>query len=89
MPRSSQQEFLQPDGANPALGAALVTLADSDLPVLGARALYVGSSGNVRVTTAFGDDVVFTGVLAGSILPVSVNRVWLTNTTAGNIVALY
>ena len=89
MPKTSQQEFLQPDGANPALGAALVTLADADLPVLGARALYVGGTGNVRVTTAQGDDVLFSAVPTGFILPVSVNRVWLTNTTATLIVALY
>jgi hypothetical protein len=51
--------------------------------------LYIGGSGNIRVQTEGGDDVVFTGVLAGTFLPVNVVRVFATNTTATNIVALW
>lgn len=76
---------LTPDSC--AASAVAITRADSDLahPV---RSLYVGTAGNLRVTTVNGQDVTFVGVLAGTIIPVSVKRVWLTNTTANNIVGL-
>tara|TARA_R110000868_G_scaffold58385_2_gene180294 strand:- start:1218 stop:1484 length:267 start_codon:yes stop_codon:yes gene_type:complete len=51
--------------------------------------LYVGVGGDVKVTTAGGDTVVFTGLLAGMFVPVQVLRVWNTDTTATNIVALW
>lgn len=51
--------------------------------------LYVGVAGDVKVQTVGGDDVVFTGVLAGSFIPVQVLRVFATGTTATNIVALW
>ena len=51
--------------------------------------LYVGGLGDVRVLTAGGDDVVFSAVPAGTFVPVNVVRVFSTNTTATNIVALW
>ena len=51
--------------------------------------LYVGVGGDVRVDTAGGDDVTFVGLLAGSFVPVQVKKVYSTNTTATNIVALW
>jgi len=51
--------------------------------------LYVGVAGDLKVKTIGGDDVVFTGVLAGSFIPVQVLRVFATGTTATNIVALW
>ncbi len=51
--------------------------------------LYVGGAGNLRVTTVGGDDVVFASVAAGSFIPVQVVKVWATNTTATNILALW
>jgi hypothetical protein len=51
--------------------------------------LYVGGAGNLRVDTIGGDDVTFTGVLAGSFIPVQVTRVYATGTTATSIVALW
>jgi hypothetical protein len=51
--------------------------------------IYVGGLGNVKVTTAQGDDVTFTNVQAGSVLPVQVIRVWATGTTASNLVRIY
>jgi len=74
---------------SPAFNAAAVTPNDgADLPT-DARSLFVGGAGNIQVTTTGGDTVTFIGVLAGSILPVRVSRVWSTSTTATNIVALY
>ena len=51
--------------------------------------LYIGGAGNLRVLTAGGDDVTFNGVLAGSFLPVQVTRVFVTGTSATNIIALW
>jgi hypothetical protein len=51
--------------------------------------LYVGTSGNVRILTAGGQDVVFANVLGGTFLPVQTLKVFATNTTASNIVALW
>jgi len=51
--------------------------------------LYVGVAGNVKVLTVGGDEVTFTGVLAGSFIPVQVLRVFATGTTATNILALW
>lgn len=50
--------------------------------------LYVGTSGNLRVLTAGGDDVVFNAVPVG-FFPVQVIRVFATNTVASNIIALW
>ena len=73
----------------PAFRAAAVTPNDSADLAATSRALYVGGAGNVRVTTAGGDTVTFTGVPAGAILPVRVRRVFSTSTTATTILALW
>lgn len=67
--------------------AFAVTPADSDMATP-ARSLYIGGGGDLRVTTTGGDDVTFSGVPGGTILPVSVARVWSTNTTATSILGL-
>ena len=64
-----------------------VTPADPDMGTP-ARALYVGVGGDVRVTTTGGNDVTFTAVPGGSLLPVSVKRVWATGTTATNVIGV-
>tara|TARA_R110000822_G_scaffold22836_3_gene71127 strand:- start:595 stop:864 length:270 start_codon:yes stop_codon:yes gene_type:complete len=51
--------------------------------------LYVGTGGNLRVLTVGGDDVIFTALQTGSFLPVNVLRVFNTNTTAADILALW
>lgn len=51
--------------------------------------LYVGGAGDVKVTTAGGDDVVLVGLAAGTFVPVNVVKVWATGTSATNIVALW
>lgn len=52
------------------------------------KGLFVGGAGNLKVRMADGIDVTFTGVAAGTLLPIQVIRVWTTGTTATNIVAL-
>lgn len=78
--------------------AAAVTPNDSaDIPSVSTQdgsgnngcVLYVGGAGNIKVTTAGGDTVTFNGLLAGMFLPVQVLRVWSTDTTATNIIALW
>ena len=51
--------------------------------------LYIGASGNIRVTTIGGDDVTFVGLQTGTFFPVQVVKVWNTSTTADNIMALW
>lgn len=50
--------------------------------------LYVGTGGNIRVLTAGGDDITFYNVQSGSFLPVHASKVFLTGTTASNILAM-
>jgi len=52
------------------------------------ESLYVGGAGNVRVLTEGGQDVVFSGVPAGTVLYVRVKKVFATNTTATLIIGL-
>ena len=73
----------------PASNAFAVTPADGSNLTHAARALFVGGAGDVKVDTLGGDTVTFTGVLAGSILPVRILKVYATGTTATNIVAVY
>ena len=74
---------------SPAERAFAITGNDStDLTVF-PRAIYVGGAGNVKVTTIGGDTVTFSGVLAGSVLPVRVKRVFSTDTTATNLIGIY
>ncbi len=73
--------------AHPATGATAVTKSDSTV-LIGVRALYIGVTGDVAVymrgsTTS----VTFVAVPVG-ILPLEVDRVLSTNTTASSIVAL-
>lgn len=50
--------------------------------------VYVGGAGNVRVLTFNGDDVTFI-MPAGGTVPVTVVRVFTTNTTATGLIAVY
>jgi len=50
--------------------------------------LYVGGAGDLHVLTSSDSDITFTGVLAGSFIPVQVKRV-IDDSTATNILALW
>lgn len=68
--------------------ASAVTPSDSvdlDTPSV----IYVGVSGSVKVSTVQGDAVTFVGLLAGSVIPVQVIRVWSNGTTATNLLRIY
>ena len=70
------------------VGRAYTLYSSVDLPNNGC-VLYVGGAGDVELITAGGDDLIFTGVLAGSFIPVQVTRVKATSTTATGIIALW
>ena len=79
-----------PSMAGPAHNAAAVTPADGADLANATTALFVGGAGAVKVDMVGGTTAVtLTGVLAGSVLPLRVSRVYSTGTTATNIVALY
>lgn len=67
--------------------AELVT--PSDLATFPPSIVYVGGAGNVRITTAQGTDIVFTGLNAGTVLPVQATKVWATNTTATSLARIF
>lgn len=69
-------------------GAVTITPSDT-VNLANPSVVYVGSTGNVRVLTAQGDDVTFVSVPAGAVLPVQVIRVYSTSTTATSLVGIY
>lgn len=83
---------VSPSLSDPAYSAAMVVPSDSlDFARL-PRALYVGVEGDVRVLGIEDDDaevLVFKNVPAGTVLPFRARRVFQTNTTATDIVALF
>src|SRR6056300_134803 len=44
--------------------------------------LYIGTAGNLKVTTVAGDEVTFQGINTGAFFPVHVKKVWATGTSA-------
>lgn len=75
---------------SPAGSAAAVTVSDSTVYDPPGRALYVGTGGNVAVRMAGGGQtLVFVNVQGGSVLPICVDQVRSTSTTASDIVIIY
>lgn len=60
-----------------------------NLPTKEGCVLYVGTGGDIRVLTAGGDGVTFVNVQNGTFLPVQVLRVFSSDTTASDILALW
>lgn len=73
----------------PSPEAAAITVSDATVFTKVTRGLFVGGAGAVSVVMANGDTVTFTGVVAGSILPIRVKQVLSTGTTATNMVGLW
>jgi len=71
----------------PATNAVAVTPNDATDLATTSRALYVGTAGNLAVTTVGGSTVTLVGVSGW--VPVRVARVLATGTTASDIVALW
>jgi len=58
-------------------------------PETGGAILYVGGSGNIKLTTSSGSILTFNGLNAGTFVPVQTIKVFNTGTTATNIIALW
>ena len=73
-----------------ARSASAVTPHDTNPLGNVSKALFVGGAGNIALRLVDdSSDVTFTGVTAGSILPVRASHIRATSTTATNIVNLY
>jgi hypothetical protein len=78
----------------PASGAFAVTPSDSANLAQASRGLWIGGAGNVNVYMSAEANrntptaVLFSGIPAGTLLPISVYRVLSASTTATLIVAL-
>lgn len=74
---------------SPAIHAVTVTPDNTNTLSVACRALYVGAAGNVQIDTLGGETVVLIGVTAGSIIPIRATKVYVANTTATNMVAIW
>lgn len=61
---------------------------DNDLDIIGAI-IFVGTGGDLEVTTVSGDTVIYKNLPDAYTLPVQVRRVKATNTTAQDLIAQY
>lgn len=50
---------------------------------------YVGTTGNMKVTMVSGQIVTFTNVQGGTFMPIQIKKLWSTDTTASNFIAVY
>lgn len=72
----------------PAAHAETVTPSDGTDLTYASRAVWVGGAGNMAVVMLSGAAVTFTGIAAGTLLPIRVSRIKSTGTTATTILAL-
>lgn len=78
--------------SQPAYDAVAIDISttDDELTTAGpCNAVFVGSAGNVTLMTLRDRTVLFTGCVAGSVLPVAAKKIFRTGTSAGALVALY
>jgi len=78
-----------PSAAYPSFPEDASAVSPSDTDTFEPSVIYVGTAGNVKVTTCQGTDVTFTAVPAGTRLPVRVKRVWQNGTSALNMVRIF
>ena len=71
-------------------GAFVITPSDTvNLQNTAVIYVNVAGAGIVKVTTANGDTVIFTGVTAGLVIPVQVVKVWATGTSVTSLIGIY
>ena len=73
---------------SPAKDAFAISGNDSTDLATFTRSIYVGGSGNIKLTTIDGSTVTFNGVIAGSIIPIRAKRIFPTGTSATNLIGL-
>jgi hypothetical protein len=70
-------------------GAAVAVTPSDAVPLAGiTKFLFIGGAGNLTVTMSDGVDAVFTGILAGTLLPIRCKLV-KTATTCTNMTAMF
>ena len=72
----------------PATHAESIVPSDTTALSRATRALYIGQGGNIRLRTTGGDIVTLTNVQGGVLYPIRADRVFLTGTTASDLVGL-
>lgn len=75
--------------AAPASRGYAITANDGTDLAAETRAIYVGGAGTLALVLASGDAVTFTGLTAGTLLPVRAIRVKATGTSATQLVGLH
>lgn len=79
----------QPGLSSPYSHAAAVTPSDEADLATSTRGLYVGASGDVKVTLVGGETVTLVDLAAGVVHPLRVQRVHSSDTDATGIVGLW
>jgi hypothetical protein len=74
-------------GSNATQANAIVPNDGTVIPVT--KGLYLGTTGDVVVTMANGQDATFKGLASGMIHPICVTKVKATGTNATSILAVY
>ena len=70
--------------------AAVVTQSNATVFAVPTIGVWVGGNGNVAVRMYGGQNsVTFTGVVAGTLLPIQVDKILATGTSSANIVRLW
>jgi hypothetical protein len=73
-------------------GDAFAITPSDVAPLANVAVLYIGNSGpsgSVRVTTAQGNIVSFSGLVAGTVLPLQVRQVWSTGTDVTGLLGIF
>ena len=92
-PKAPDHAYSEPVASgwtSPARGAFAITPNDDTILGCMTRGIYVGGAGDLSVLMADDDDpVIFVAVPAGTVLPIRVNKVRSTGTTATSLVGVY
>lgn len=89
MPAVDTFSRFQQDNFSPLTHAVAVTPHNTNELEYVTRALYVGATGDVKVTMQDSGEVTFVDVPTGTTLPIRVTKVFATGTDASSIVALW
>lgn len=86
---SDKYKSFSPHLESPAENASTITPNDSNDLTDFTRSIYIGGAGNLKIDTVAGDTVTLNGVVAGTVIPVRVQKVYATGTTATNLVGFW
>jgi hypothetical protein len=80
---------MTPKASTPIFPTSAVNITKSDTAEFSDSCIYVGTGGNVVVTTADGQQTTFNNVLGGTVLPVMCKQVRSSSTTASDFVRVF